>query len=429
MTPPSQPFAAPPPPATVRGSALEPPKEARATALGPTGKARATALACACLFVAMLNLTLVVAGLKELVVDELGGSVADAALFFTVEMVAYLLFAPLWGALSDRTGRRKPFIVAGFAASGLLYLAYLRIESIPVLLALRFLQGGAAIAGWSTTMALLFDGSDTSDERSRPRLAGLAGASLILGVGLGAPIGGLVTQQWGGRAPLALAGALFLLLAAAALALHDGPAQRSRPRLGEIGRALAARPRLLLPWALYAMERFTVGLFVILFPLWLLAQHGADPAARGRALAAFLLPFAFLQLGTYRLVRRFGPFLLLALGCAGYAAAFAMLGRVGAGPYYPLLMTLGAFAAMIFPPTLALTAEWTAPETRASALAGFNVAGSLGFALGPVAGAWAHQAVGGGGASFTAAFDLAAAAALAGAIAAAVTLLRHARQP
>ena len=66
----------------------------------------------------MLNLTLVVAGLKELVVDDLGGSVADAALFFTVEMVAYLLFAPLWGALSDRFGRRIPFIVGGFAASG-----------------------------------------------------------------------------------------------------------------------------------------------------------------------------------------------------------------------------------------------------------------------------------------------------------------------
>ena len=53
----------------------------------------AIALPCICLFFAMLNLTLVVPGLKELVVDELGGTVADTALFFTVEMVAYLLFA------------------------------------------------------------------------------------------------------------------------------------------------------------------------------------------------------------------------------------------------------------------------------------------------------------------------------------------------
>lgn len=379
------------------------------------------ALACLCLFVAMLNLTLVVAGLKELVVDELGGTVGDAALFFTVEMAAYLLFAPIWGALSDRSGRRKPLIAAGFATSGLLYLAYLRIDSIPLLLALRFLQGGAAIAGWSTTMALLFD---HADEAGRPRLAGFAGASLILGVGLGAPLGGIVTQSWGAKAPLALAGALFLLLAAVALTLVEAPIAQARPRLAAIGRALAARPRLLLPWALYAMERFTVGLFVIVFPLWLVAAHGADPAARGRALAAFLLPFAFLQLGTYRLARRFGPFALLAIGCAGYAAAFAALGRVGDGPYYPLLVALGLLAAMIFPPTLALTAEWTAPETRASALAGFNVAGSIGFALGPIAGAWAHRTLDAAG-SFTAAFDLAAGAALAGAIAATVALLRR----
>ncbi|MEO7974888.1 MAG: MFS transporter, partial [Thermoanaerobaculia bacterium] len=205
-----------------------------------------------------------------------------------------------------------------------------------------------------------------------------------------------------------------------ALAVHV------RPRLTEVARALARRPRLLLPWALYGMERFTVGLFVIVFPLWLLAQHGADPAARGRALAAFLLPFAFLQLGTYRLARRFGPFALLAVGCGGYGVAFATLGRVGDGPYYPTLFALGALAALIFPPTLALTAEWTAPESRASALAGFNVAGSLGFALGPIVGAWAHRSNPSGG--FTAAFDLAAAAAFAGSLAAIVALVRARRR-
>ena len=65
---------------------------------------------------------------------------------------------------------------------------------------------------------------------------------------------------------------------------------------------------------------------------------------------------------------------------------------------------------------------------RASALAGFNVAGSLGFALGPVAGAWAHRAVGGEAGSFTAAFDLAAAAAGMGAIAAFVAYLHSRKQ-
>jgi len=365
------------------------------------------ALPCALLFGAMFNLTLIVPAIKELVLDELGGTITDGALFFTVEMVAYLVFAPIWGALSDRVGRRRPFIVAGFAIAGAVYLAYLRVDSIPALLALRFVQGAAAIAGWSTTLALLFD---SAGERNRHRLAGLAGASMILGVGLGAPVGGLLATAWGPRAPLAVAGSLFLVQAAAGLFLPARAAPLARPRLGEIARALAGRPRLLLPWGLYFVERFTVGLFVVVFPLFLAARGGDDPAERGRALALFLLPFAFCQLGTYRLTRSFGALPLLAGGTALYGLAFAALGRIEEGMLGALLVLLGALAAVIFPPTLALTAEWTTPETRASALAGFNLAGSLGFALGPVAGAWAARHVG-----FAGAFDVAAAAALAAA--------------
>lgn len=389
------------------------------TSAAPASPFRAALLPCALLFGAMLNLTLVVPGLKELVVDELGGEVTDAALFFTVEMAAYLVFAPVWGLLSDRTGRRRPLVVAGFAASGVAYFGYLAIDSIPWLLALRFVQGAASIAGWSTALALVLDRADAA---TRPRLAGMAGASMILGVGLGAPFGGAVAAAYGARAPLAAAGALFLVQAVAALALADLPVRERRPRLAEIGSALAHRPRLLIPWALYFVERFTVGLFVVVFPLYLAERTGAGPGERGRALALYLLPFAFCQLATWRLARRFGTLPTLATGTALYGLAYAALGRLDAGASVPLLVALGLFAAVIFPPTLSLTSEWSAEETRASALAGFNLAGSLGFALGPVAGAWA-QGVGG----YLFAFDLAAGLALAAAAGLAALALAPAR--
>ena len=88
---------------------------ARPVAQDPSGARFRAALPYLLLFGAMLNLTLVVAGLKELVAGELGGTLTDAALFFTVEMVAYLLFGPLWGLWSDRLGARRRFVVAGFA--------------------------------------------------------------------------------------------------------------------------------------------------------------------------------------------------------------------------------------------------------------------------------------------------------------------------
>ncbi|MCZ6727933.1 MAG: MFS transporter, partial [Acidobacteria bacterium] len=93
---------------------------------------RGVLLPCLLLFGAMFNLTLVVAGLKELVLDELGGTVRDATLFFSIETTAYILFAPLWGLLSDRIGRRKILIVTGFALSALIYGLYQFVHSIPL---------------------------------------------------------------------------------------------------------------------------------------------------------------------------------------------------------------------------------------------------------------------------------------------------------
>jgi len=344
-------------------------------------------LPCALLFGAMLNLTLVVPGLKELVIDDLGGDVGDAALFFTVEMVAYLFAAPLWGLASDRLGRRRPFLVFGFLGSAALYASYLAVDSVGALLALRFVQGALSVAGWSTAMAVV---ADRAEGPGRARAMGMAGASIILGVGLGAPIGGVLTGALGPRAPLAAAAALFALLGVASLGLHEPQRHGVHTTVRAILAALAARPALLLPWGFYFVERFTVGLFVVVFPLYLEAATGGGPAARGRMLGLFLLPFALLQPITYRLADRFGARRSMAAGALVYGAAMTAVGLLPHGALTLWMVLLGGAAAVMFPPTLALTAALSGPDSKATAMAGFNLAGSVGFALGPVTGAWAR---------------------------------------
>ena len=361
------------------------PAPSSTTAPGP---GRALALPCLLLFGAMLNLTLVVAGLKELVLDELGGTVGDAALFLTVEMVAYILFAPLWGLASDRLGRRRRFVVLGFALSALLYFGYRLVDTPAELLLLRFAQGAAAVAGWSTAMTVVLD---HVDEARRGRAMGLVGASLLFGVALGAPLGGYVTRHLGPRAPLEAAGWLFLLLAAAALLLPASARRGQHLPVREVARALAASPRLLLPWGYSLVDRLTVGLFVVVFPLFLDAQGASDPATRGRYLAAFLLPFALLQVWTGRLAERIGPYRPLVAGSFLYGVALCLVGLADLVLLWPVMVLLGVLAAVMFPPTMVLTAQLARPESRASAVAGFNLAGSVGFAIGPVIGAWAQQ--------------------------------------
>ncbi len=350
---------------------------------------RSILLPCILLFGSMFNLTLVVAGLKELVIESLGGTVADATLFFSVETFAYIIFAPLWGVLSDRTGRRKVFVVVGLLASAIIYAFYTRVQSIDVLLSLRFVQGAFTVMAWSLVMAHVMDRVG-----SKGRYMGLMGASLILGVAMGAPVGGYVTRWHGARAPLALAAALFGLLTIVALFLRETSSKREGARLQEIANVLRSKPRLLLPYGVHFIDRLAVGLFVVVFPLYLDSLGAGDAAVRGRYLSGFLVPFAFLQFFTGRLTERIGPSRPLIYGSIFYGLVLATLGMAPLSWLGPLMITLGVLAAVMFPPAIVLTARLSDERTRGSAVGGFNLAGSLGFAIGPILGAWAYATKG-----------------------------------
>lgn len=343
---------------------------------------------CLFLLVAMFNLTLVVAGLKEFILDDLGGTVRHATWFFSIETLAYLIFAPIWGLASDRLGVRKPFIVLGFLGSGLLYFLFGQIQDVNMLLGLRFVQGSLSVMGWSILMAYVLD--NTSEQR-RGRTMGMMGASLILGVSLGAPMGGYVTRSFGARAPVLLAAILFGLLAAGSLFfLKSRHVEKAPTRLGAIFTTLRDQPRLLMPMAFHFVDRFTVGFFVVIFPLYVDSLGATDPAVRGRYLAQFLLPFAFLQYFTGRLSDRVGPFKPLIIGSLLYGLVLCIVGFADLGLLWPVMVLLGVLAAVMFPPAISLTAQFSTPRTRGTAMGAFNFAGSLGFAVGPLVGGWAY---------------------------------------
>lgn len=362
----------------------------------PSAAARSSVLwPCLFLMVAMFNLTLVVAGLKEFIIEDLGGTVVHATLFFSVETLAYLIFAPLWGLLSDRAGVRKPFIVIGFLGSALLYASFGLIDDVTWLLVLRFLQGGMSVMGWSILMASVLD---RAEGRGRGRIMGFMGGALILGVSLGAPMGGYVTRAWGARAPLHLAALLFGLLAIGSLFLQTRPIQTSPARLGGVFTALRGQPRLVLPMLFHFVDRFTVGFFVVVFPLYVDSLGATDPAVRGRYLAQFLLPFAFLQYFSGRLTDAVGPFKPLILGSLLYGIVLCVVGFSDLGLLWPVMVVLGVLAAVMFPPAITLTAQYSTPQTRGTAMGAFNFAGSLGFVVGPLIGGWLYERSGYGAA-------------------------------
>lgn len=127
---------------------------------------------------------------------------AQIGLLASSYSVMQFLFAPFWGKLSDRVGRR-PVLVWSIFGTGLGYILFAYSGSLWMLFAARILDGitGANI---STAQAYL---SDVTAPKDRTKTFALFGALFGIGFALGPPIGGFIANlpaPWGGNFGLGL---------------------------------------------------------------------------------------------------------------------------------------------------------------------------------------------------------------------------------
>jgi MFS transporter, DHA1 family, solute carrier family 18 (vesicular amine transporter), member 1/2 len=127
------------------------------------------------------------------------------------------------GQLADRIGRKAPMLwgLLGLGASTLLFAF---AQHFWLLVLARILQGLSATATWTAGMALL---ADHFPAESRGRAMGTVFAFANLGVLVGPPVSGYLSQHFGPRAPFLLGVALVLLDAAArAFLIKELPGSR-----------------------------------------------------------------------------------------------------------------------------------------------------------------------------------------------------------
>jgi MFS family permease len=338
------------------------------------------------LFGLMLPVTGMVPVLSEFTAQRFAGLSQFASHFFmSINMIGALLGAPIAGLLSDRLGRRKAFAVAALALNGLtllgIALAYRHIDSYALLLSLRLIEGFAHMSALSLLMAL---GADHVGRGGLGGRMGAIGAAISLGVATGAPLGGVIggiDPAWvplgGGLLSLALAGL-------GAIALQDGGGARPRLAIGEILATLRTRRALAIPLAFSFADRLTVGFIVSTLSLYLGLTLGFDARAIGGAMAAFLIPFSLLTWPAGHLSRHWDPLLMMVAGSVLYGIFLGVLIFVPPGWVVGTMAAGGVIAALMYAPSLVLAAHYGGEDCRASALAAFNMAGSLGFAAGPL---------------------------------------------
>lgn len=143
--------------------------------------------------------------LLPLYLTELGASVGDVGLVFTVTSVAILALQIFGGWISDSVGRLRAIAIGG--AGGVVgFAAMLLAPSWPwMLVALAIHQFPFALVGPSFGAFI----AENSTEANRGRLYGLTGTIYQVTGIIGPPLGGFLAGAWGFKPMLAVAAALY----------------------------------------------------------------------------------------------------------------------------------------------------------------------------------------------------------------------------
>jgi multidrug resistance protein len=306
------------------------------------------------------------------------------------------LFAPLWGRLSDRIGRR-PVLIASLLVTGVSYLVYAAAHSLVLLFASRMLAGIAG-AVLSTAQAYV---ADTTTPENRTKGMGLIGAAFGMGFIFGPALGGILSR-WGFAAPA---------YASAALALAAGVFAFFR--LGESlppeMRAETAARHHPLATLHEALGRPVVGTVLGLFFTATLCFSGMEAilalfCQRYFAWGAHQIGYLFAYVGVIAavmqagivgaLVRRFGERALVRAGLGLMGLAFVTAGLAPPLALFLLVMGFIAVASGMLTPSLSgLISLATPPDEQGGILGIYQSLGSLARAVGPFLGGLAFDVV------------------------------------
>src|SRR6185295_6323590 len=142
---------------------------------------------------------------------EYGASGTTVGAVVGIYSIMQFFFAPVWGRLSDRIGRR-PVILISLTASCLGYFLFAFAQSLTLLFASRIIAGAGG-ANIGTAQAYI---ADTTTHENRAKGMGLIGAAFGMGFVLGPPLSGTLAHL---GAKHGLAGNLLPGIVAASLSL------------------------------------------------------------------------------------------------------------------------------------------------------------------------------------------------------------------
>lgn len=254
-------------------------------------------------------------------VHRAGLDVTLVGVAFLVESMARGLWAPVFGALSDRVGRR-PLLVCASLATALILPAFLLVRDPVSLLAWSLALGTAGAINIPVSTALLLD---LAPAERRQSVLAFNYTTMSIAYTLGVVPAGYIAQQGYGSLGATSAAGFVLVAALYAIAMRGPlPTEKASSGAGMVRDTLSAF--LDARFALFAAIAFvfplSMGMLVTVAPLYG-ADRGLGEGYIGLVLGANSILVAVLALPVATRIETSGPFRYLGVAAAIVAAALA----------------------------------------------------------------------------------------------------------
>ena len=346
------------------------------------------------LFFVMLGFGIIIPNLAYYAKD-IGATTTEIAILMSIYSGMQLLFAPLWGRLSDKHGR-KPLILLGLLGNAIALVGFGLAKAYVWLFIARSAAGIASAAVLPSVMAYV---ADVTTPEERGRGMGLMGAAMGLGFILGPAIGGIMGRH---DMPFFVAGGLSLLTFLFAFVLLPESLQKGltgekledlhewvSPR--EIFRQTTLRSPLTPLFLVAFFSTFSFAGLEMTFPLFIEAGWDYGEREMGwmfMVMGAIVVPLQGGLLG--KLINKFGERRIILTGLLFNALGIALLLAAYSFASLTLYLIIAGIGNQLIRPT---NTSWISKQTQIGQGAAIGIMDaflSLGRILGPLLGGWLY---------------------------------------
>jgi DHA1 family multidrug resistance protein-like MFS transporter len=347
------------------------------------------------IFILSLTLAVIMLGFGMIIpvfpfyIESMGASGRELGLLTSISPFMQLFMAPVWGAVSDRTGRR-PVLVMGVLGYGISMLLFGLATELWMLFVARAVGGVLSAATLPSTYAYI---GDSTSEEDRGSGIGILGAAVGLGMILGPGLGGWLAAGSLSTPFFITAGLSLVTLLLIVLFLPESlPAQARQQSKIEVKPSVQIRQlvnALQSPIGILLFMAFLVSFgltnFQAIFGLYALKAYGYDSQLVGWILTAVAIVSTVTQgVLTGPLSKRLGEATLIKITLLASSAGFVAL--LLANSFPAVLLTTSLFTvpnALLRPAVISLTSKHA--DTRQGIAMGLNGSfTSLGRIVGPI---------------------------------------------